>query len=467
MSEANIRDFGATGNGTVDTDAIRAAIAAADTVTFPAGHYLSFSVPLRSGVHIHLSEGCVWEAADPAIHGGTYDAAEPNPHDLWQDFGHSHWRNSLISGVDVENIRIDGPGLIDGRGLTREGPGSRWRKQAGEFPLSMRNLSAEEMAILSPEVSAMAGLGNKTIGLCRARNVTLRDFTLLNGGHFAVLATGVDDLTIENLFIDTNRDGLDIDGCRRVKIRGCKVNTPNDDAIVLKAGHSLGHPHPAEDILIENCLVSGYDLGTLYGGTRGRTQQLAPDQDRVTGRIKLGTESAGDFRHIRIRDCTFERSRGLAIETVDGGTIEDVVAERLTMTEITTAPIFLRVGARLRAPEGATPGAMRNVTIRDVTAKGILGDYSALIMGLPDQPIEGVTLENIRLSYAGGGTEEDAARDPSDLADAYPEPSMFGRTPAFGLWTRHVRGLAMRTVEMTTEAPDARPATVHQNTTFS
>jgi polygalacturonase len=466
MSEVSIRDFGATGNGTVDT-AIRAAVAAADKVVFPAGHYLSFSVPLRSGVHIHLSEGCVWEAADPAVHGGIYDAAEPNPHDLWQDFGHSHWRNSLISGLDVEDIRIDGPGLIDGRGLTREGPGSRWRKQAGEFPLSMRNLSAEEMAILSPEASAMTGLGNKTIGLCRARNVTLRDFTILNGGHFAVLATGVDDLTIENLFIDTNRDGLDIDGCRRVTVRGCKVNTPNDDAIVLKAGHALGHPHPTEDVLIADCLVSGYDLGTLFDGTRGRTQQLAPDQDRVTGRIKLGTESAGDFRRIRIRDCRFERSRGLAIETVDGGMIEEVVAERLDMSEVTTAPIFLRVGARLRAPEGATPGAVRNVIIRDVTAEGILGDYSALIMGLPDHPIEDVTLENIRLSYAGGGTEEDAARDPSDLADAYPEPSMFGRTPAFGLWTRHVRGLTIRNVEMTTEAPDARPATAHQNTTFS
>ncbi len=466
MSFADIRDFGATGNGTVDTAAIRAAIAAADKVIFPAGRYLSFSVPLRSGVHIHLSEGCVWEAADPAIHGGTYDPAEPNPHDLWQDYGHSHWRNSLISAVDVENIRVDGPGLIDGRGLTREGPGSRWRKQAGEFPLSMRNLSAEEMAILSPEVSAMAGLGNKTIGLCRARSVTLRDFTILNGGHFAVLATGVDDLTIENLFIDTNRDGLDIDGCRRVTVRGCRVNTPNDDAIVLKAGHSLGHPHPTEDVLIADCFVSGFDEGTLYDGTRGRTRERAPDQDRVTGRIKLGTESAGDFRRIHIRDCTFERSRGLAIETVDGGNIEDVVAERLTLNEITTAPIFLRVGARLRAPEGATPGAIRNVTIRDVTAEGILPDYSALIMGLPGHEIENVHLENIRLSYGGGGTEEDAARDPGDLADAYPEPSMFGRTPAFGLWTRHVRGLSLRNVEMTTTSPDARPAVVHQTTSF-
>lgn len=464
---ADVRDFGATGQGTVDTAAIRAAIAAADRVVFPAGRYLSFSVPLRSGVHIHLVEGCVWEAADPAIHCGAYDAAEPNPHDLWQDFGHSHWRNSLISGVDVENIRIDGPGLIDGRGLTREGPGSRWKKKAGEFPLSMRGLSAEEMAVLSPDIEAMRGLGNKTIGLCRARNVILRDFTILHGGHFALLATGVDDLTIENLFIDTNRDGLDIDGCRRVTVRGCRVNTPNDDAIVLKAGFSLGAAHPTEDVTIEDCQVSGFDLGTLYDGTRGRTQERSPDQDRVTGRIKIGTESAGDFRRIRIRNCTFERSRGLAIETVDGGVIDDLEASNLIMREITTAPLFLRVGARLRAPEGAQPGVIRNVTIRDVKAVDILPDYSALIMGLPDAPIENVRLENIRLTYAGGGTVEDAARDPEDLPDAYPEPSMFGRTPAFGLWTRHVRNLSLHNVELTTAEPDLRPAVLHQNTTFA
>jgi hypothetical protein len=87
-------------------------------------------------------------------------------------------------------------------------------------------------------------------------------------------------------------------------------------------------------------------------------------------------------------------------------------------------------------------------------------------MGLPDHPIEDVRLENICLTYAGGGTKEDAARDPDDLADAYPEPSMFGRTPAYGLWTRHVRGLSLHNVETTTVTPDARPAVVHQNTTF-
>lgn len=468
MKTLDIMDFGAR-DGAVSTAAIRAAISAAeagDTVRIPAGCFLSFSVPLKSHLHIHLAEGAVLEAADPARHGGRYDEAEPNPWDLYQDFGHSHWRNSLLWGIGVEDIRIDGPGLIHGKGLTREGPGSRWRKQAGEFPESMRGMPAEELALLSPEIEAMSGLGNKALAFCRARDIVLRDFTVLEGGHFALLATGVDGLVIENLLIDTNRDGLDIDGCRRVVVRGCRVNTPNDDAIVLKAGFSLGERLPTEDVVIERCAVSGFDPGTLYDGTRGRTQQLSPDRDRVTGRIKIGTESSGDFRRIRIADCTFDRSRGLALETVDGGVIEDVVCETLRLDDVTTAPIFLRLGARLRGPDGIAPGRLRDVTIRNVEATNVLGDYAALIVGLADHPVEDVTLENIRLGYLGGGTAEDAARPVPELDDAYPEPSMFGRTPAWGLWTRHVRGLTVKGFEATT-AGDGRPKWRFDDTTFS
>ncbi len=469
MTTLNIVDFGAR-DGEVSTAAIRAAIAAAtdgDTVMIPAGRFLSFSIPLKSRLHLHLAQGAVLEAADPEAHGGTYDAAEPNAWDLYQDFGHSHWQNSLLWGIEVEGVRIDGPGLIDGRGLTREGPGSRWRKQAGEFPESMRGMSAEELAILSPEISAMQGLGNKAIAFCRARDVTLAGFTLLNGGHFALLATGVDGLVCENLLIDTNRDGLDIDGCRKVVVRNCRVNTPNDDAIVLKSSYALGERRPTEDVVVEHCFVSGFDLGTLYDGTRGRTQEFSPDRDRVTGRIKIGTESSGDFRRIQISNCTFERSRGLALETVDGGVIEGVHVENLDMRDITTAPIFLRLGARLRGPDGITPGAIRNVTIRNVTAEGILDNYCALITGMASHPIEDVTLENIRLTYNGGGTEDDVTRAIPDRDDAYPEPSMFGRTPAYGLWTRHVHGLTLKGVEVSTTAPDARPSMVVQNTTFT
>lgn len=450
------------------TEAINAAIAHAHArgggeVVLPAGRHLSFSIRLMSGVTLRLAEGCVLEAADPAAHGGAYYPAEPNPHDLWQDFGHSHWRNSLIWGEDLEDVAILGPGRIDGAGLTREGPGSRWSRQAGEFPLSMAGLSAEAMAELSPGIEAMAGLGNKAIALKRVKRARIEGLTVFRGGHFAVLATGCEDLVLRDLVIDTNRDGLDIDACRDVLISGCRVNTPNDDAIVLKSSLALGEPIPTERVTIERCEVSGFDLGTMLDGAFGRTQQRAPDQDRVTGRIKLGTESNGGFYDIVIRDCRFTRSRGLALEVVDGGTMENVLAERLILEEVTTAPIFLRVGDRRRAPDGAPLGAMRNIVLRDIEASDILADYAATIAGLPDSPIRNVTLSNIRLSYRGGGGAAWAERRPGDLPEAYPEPSMFGPSPVHGLWARHVDGLSIEALTIETATPDARPERLFEN----
>jgi polygalacturonase len=450
------------------TEAINAAIAHAHArgggeVVLPAGRHLSFSIRLLSGVTLRLEEGCVLEAADPAIHGGAYDQAEPNPHDLWQDFGHSHWRNSLIWGEDLEDVAILGPGRIDGAGLTREGPGSRWSRQAGEFPLSMAGLSAEAMAELSPAAETMAGLGNKAIALKRVKRARVEGLTIVRGGHFAVLATGCENLVLRDLVIDTNRDGLDIDACRDVLVSGCRVNTPNDDAIVLKSSLALGEPIATERVTIERCAVSGFDLGTMLDGTHGRTQARAPDQDRVTGRIKLGTESNGGFRDIVIRDCRFTRSRGLALEVVDGGTMENVVAERLVMREVTTAPLFLRVGDRRRGPEGTPLGAMRNIILRDIEATDILPDYAATIAGLPDSPITDVTLSNIRLAYRGGGSPAWAERRPGDLPDAYPEPSMFGPSPAHGLWARHVDGLTIKNLSIETMAPDPRPERLFEN----
>jgi len=466
----DVRRFGARGDGmTLDTDAINAAVAFAHAagggeVLLPAGRWLSFSIRLLSGVTLRLDEGCVLEAADPARHPGAYDPAEPNPFDLYQDFGHSHWRNSLIWADDVEDVAIIGSGVIDGVGMTREGPGSRWTRQAGEFPVSMANLSAEEMAILVPDLEAMAGQGNKAIALKNARRVRLQGFTIWRGGHFAVLATGCDHLTIRDLRIDTNRDGLDIDCCRDVVIADCRVNTPNDDAIVLKSSFALGEARATERVEITGCHVSGFDLGTMLDGTQGRAQQLAPDQDRVTGRIKLGTESNGGFRKITISDCTFTRSRGLALETVDGGVIEDVTVRDIVMREVTTAPLFVRLGDRGRGPEGTSRGAIRRVSISNLTAHDILPDYAATIAGLEGRPVEDVTLTNVHLVYAGGGQAEWAQRRPGDMAQAYPEPSMFGPTPAHGLWARHVDGLTLHNVRIEAVLPDPRPAVLLQAT---
>lgn len=460
----DVRTFGAKGDGrTLDHDAINRAIAAVartgGTVLLPAGRYLCFSIRLMSGITLILAEGAVIEAADPTRHAGRYDLPEPPSNDVYQDFGHSHFHNSLIWGDGVHDVAIIGPGTIDGIGLTRDGPGARWTK-AGSHPASMRHVTGAEMRELEPDRSLMNGRGNKAIALKNARRVRIEGLTIARGGHFAILATGCDDIAIRALRIDTNRDGIDIDACRRVTIADCHVNTPNDDGLVLKASYALGEKRACEDVTITGCTVSGFDPGTLLNGTRGRTQELAPDRDRVTGRIKIGTESHGGFRRIRIEDCRFRRCRGLALETVDGAVLEEVTARNLTMDEVTTAPLFLRTGDRRRGPDGTGVGRIRHVAISNLTATGIDPRYAASIVGLADSRIEDVTLTDIDLRYAGGGTADDAARAVPEARDGYPEPSMFGTLPAWGLYVRHARGVTVRNLSLATDTPDARPPVI-------
>lgn len=456
----DVREHGARGDGVaLDGPAIAAALAAAHRagggiVLLPPGIYRSFSLRLPSRVTLAIDAGATLLAAMPGPD-GAYAPPEDRGPQLYQDFGHSHWHNSLIWAENAEDIAICGKGTIDGQGLTRNGPGTPWSAQRGERPLSMAAMTAAEVAGLEQDAAAMRGQGNKAIALARCRRVTIADLTIFRGGHFAILASEVEDLRCTGLTIDSNRDGIDLDGVRRATVSRCWVNTPNDDAIVLKTSLALART-ACEDVTIEDCTVSGYDLGTLLDGSHGRTQRHAPDRDRVTGRIKLGTESNGDFRRIRIRNCRFLRSRGLAIESVDGGTIEAVRAENLVMDEVTTAPLFLRLGARLRGPAGTRPGALRDIGIHGLSAAGIDPRFAAILAGLPGHPIEDVRLSDVDLRFAGRWDGPPPPAPPA-LADAYPEPSMFGPTPAWGLWARHVRGLAGTRLSLRRSDDDPRP----------
>ena len=114
------------------------------------------------------------------------------------------------------------------------------------------------------------------------------------GGHFCILPTGVDNFTIDNVKIDTNRDGINVDCLpQRAHLPIARSIRPNDDAIVLKSSYALGYARATENVTITNCQVTGYNEGTLLDGTFQRTQEQAPDRGGVTGRIKFGTESNG------------------------------------------------------------------------------------------------------------------------------------------------------------------------------
>lgn len=468
----DVRAYGATGNGsTLDTDAINRAIDAAarhggGTVVFPAGDYLSFSVRLQSKVALHLDHGATLIGADPALHGGRYDAAEPNPWDAYQDFGHSHWHNSLIWGEGLHDIAITGGGRIHGRGLTHSGPGPRRKPKPGDMPLSLGSDDPHGEKTEGKEFGAeMAGKGNKAIGLKNCRNVLLRDFSIFNGGHFALLATGVDHLSIDNLKVDTDRDGFDIDCCRFVRISNCGINSPNDDAICLKSSYALGAIRFTENVSIVNCQVSGFDLGTYLDGTFQRTQLKAPDNDGPTGRIKMGTESNGGFRNITISNCVFERCRGLAIESVDGGIIENITVDNLAMRDLTSAPLFIRLGRRMRAPEGTPIGAIRRINISNIVVANGDARYSSSVSGIAGHPVEDIRISKLFVVHKGGGTRADAERELPDNEASYPEPSMFGITSAHGLYARHVRNLQIDQADIRPAEADARPVIVLRSVT--
>ena len=458
----NIKNFGAKGDGKVlDTAAINKTIDAAaanggGTVFFPAGNYLSFSIRLKSNITLYLDNGATILAADPAIDKGKYDSFEPNEFDMYQDFGHSHWKNSLMWGIGIENFAIIGQGRIDGQGLSKRSPGPNKPRTEGETPASMKG-NVSPLGETSP-LAEMEGLGTKAIALKLSKNITLKDFTIFRGGHFALLATGVDNLTIDNLKVDTNRDGFDIDSCRNVRISNSSVNSPNDDAIVLKSSYALGFNRATENVTITNSQVSGFDLGTFLNGTFQTTQEFAPDKDRPTGRLKLGTESNGGFKNITVSNIVFVHSRGLALETVDGGNIEDVSITNITMRDILTAPIFIRLGKRQRAPAGTPTAKIKRIIIDNVVVSDAESKYASIIAGLSESPIEDVHLSNIRIHYRGGGTAEDAKRDVPENEKNYPEPSMFGVLPAYGFYVRHASGITFDNVEVSFENSDARPA---------
>ena len=432
----DVRVYGARGDGkTLDSPAINAAIDACageggGTVVLPAGNYLCGSIHLKSNIELHLTPGATIIATDQQ---GAYDESEVFGGPEYQDGGHTYFHNSLIWAEGQTNVSITGRGTIDGRGLTRHDIETAGNVQGGSI-----------------------GMGDKSIALKLCRNVLIRDITIYRGGHFAIIITGCDYATIDNVQIDTNRDGIDIDCCRFVTVSNCKVNTPHDDALVLKSSYALKKPVITENVLISNCIVTGYQLGTALDGT------YVPEKvNWVCGRIKLGTESNGGFRNITITGCNCFYSSGLAFEVVDQGKMENIVVSNISMSHVHHYPIYITTGCRNRGPkERQDVSSARDIQINNLIADDCDSLSGILITGMQGTPIENIRLSNIQIRYRGGVSHGVPTEYP-ELGTKYPEPGKFlGLCPAYGLFARHVRGLQLQNVTFLLDQPDVRPAII-------
>ena len=428
----NVRDFGAKGDGkALDHIAVNKAIDACvagggGQVVLPAGTYLCGSIRLKSNVDLHLMVGARILAAPAELK--AYDESEVFGAPEYQDGGHTYFHNSLIWAEGQQNISITGYGMIDGEGLTRHDTEKAGNVQGGSI-----------------------GTGDKAIALKLCRNVTIRDITIFRGGHFAIIITGCEIGTIDNVTIDTNRDGIDIDCCKYFTVSNTKVNTPHDDAIVLKSSYALKKPVLCEHILITNCIVTGYKLGTFLDGT------YVPEKvNWVCGRIKLGTESNGGYRNITISNCTCMWSSGLAFEEVDQGRMENIVVDNISMSHVHHYPIYITTGCRNRGPKERTEvSSARDIYINNVIADDCDSLAGIIITGMESTPVKNVSLSNIRIQYRGGGKK--VTTPYREQGTNYPEPRWAGPTPAYGLFARHADGIRLHNVQFELMRPDERP----------
>ena len=442
----NVKDYGTVGDGkALETAALQKAIdachqAGGGILRVPAGDYLTGTIHLKSNVNFSLDKNA-------RILGSTNIKDYPVD-DLIQPRENGPW--CLIYAENSNNITISGLGEIDGQGdsknfLRTRGPKGEMSKR----PRLLRMVNCDGLTFSGVTYRRPAFWG---LHLIDSRNI-----------HF-------DAVTIRFRNNNYNNDGLDIDGCEDVLIENCDIDS-GDDAICLKSTKN-----PCRNFIVRNCRV-----------TSG------------TAALKCGTSSRGGFINLQVSNCYFYDCPmgAIKLQIVDGGLMDGVDISRITMDNV-GSPIFIRLGNRGRTytkgiegiqsadvqPEGAPIGVVKNIRIKDVVAKVSLAgpdlkphayhpqktgkksqkdldrDFAMagpiMIAGIPDHLIENVVLENIQVSYPGGGTQQDSKREVAEDIARYPEQYFFGRLPAWGAYIRHAKNVQFKNVQLETRGPDAR-----------
>ena len=390
-------------------------------VVLAAGSYRCGTLFLKNGVTLHLERGAI-------ILGSPRYADYPAPETSFVDAVGDIRGRALILAERVSNVGLTGEGVIDGNG--------------GAFHQG------------TPEHSTRPFL----VRLVHTQNVTLSGLELRGSAAWTVHLLDCEDVLVENVFIDSrvneNNDGIDIDSSRRVTVRHCRIYT-DDDAICLKSTRR----EACEDIHVHDC-----ELSTECGA------------------LKLGTESYGDMRRVKLHDIhiRYAATCALKVLTSDGAVIEDVEIRNI-QADLTTGPIFFRLGARGRtyakddAPKPA--GKLRRVQISGVRAKVFQPNkpsiqhftkeliapeaFSGIVMtGVPEQMIEDVVVSDCDFEFVGGFQGDASKLNPPEEPAMYPEHFYFGVLPGAAAYVRHARGVVFKNVKLALQNPDVRPLIV-------
>lgn len=370
----NVREFGATGVKNDDArPAIQAAIdacaaAGGGMVYLPPGAYTSGTLHLRSRVRLHLEAGAT-----------LYSSKNPEHFD----------KRALLFAEDAEAITLEGRGTIHGQAEYE------WRLHDMQdwyiYPNQLRQQHASQPLLRAfPTANSIGNL----VLFIRCADVQIRNLSFLHSPSWTMHLFQIDRLLIDGVYVHTSlkagvwADGIDPDGCRDVQISNCVIET-GDDALVFYSGHSYGPARPCENITVTNCRLSSASSGLKFCD---------------------GNEAA--IRNVTISNCVISgANRGLAFMVFDGGVLENVLVSNVTVECVRfdwfwwgdADPIHFNciqrseIDPNIDKAKEAPVGRIRNITLRDVIARG---QGSNLMHGHVDSPLENIVLENVRLTVS-------------------------------------------------------------------
>lgn len=413
-ADFNVRDFGAVGDGeTNDTPAINDTIEAASeagggTVVFPEGTYLSSNtIHLRSDITIQLDAGATVEGSDD----DDYDPPEDNPWDEFQDFGHSHFHNAMFFGDGLRNIAFVGAGTLDG---------------------------GDHLITGNPD----DGEADKIVSLTRCDGLRFDGITLRRGGHFAILTNACNNITSDNLTIDTagDRDGWNVINAKNVTITNANFEA-NDDALAFKSDWALGQTYDNGNVTVTDSHLSAECCNALM----------------------FGSETCGDFTGYDFQRITIAGAQksGLGMVSMDGTNISDVHYKDIEMSG-TRSPIMQKIGDRRRCGDDPGIGTIRNITYENITGTydGSDGEpYSPTLWGnSSENNVSDVTFTNVNLTVPGGSDTIDTGVPDNDSGNY--NPNSVGDRPAYGWYLHNANNITFSNSSVRFEDDDGRPAVI-------
>ncbi|MBR2203122.1 MAG: family 43 glycosylhydrolase [Prevotella sp.] len=371
----------------MSTKAIQAAIdkmakRGGGKVIIPAGKWMSGRIELKSGVELHLSEGC-----ELSFSGHIKDYL---PVVFTRDEGIEIMSlGAFIYANEAENIALTGKGKIIGPSTDCE-----IYQINKEKALNIEKIISPDMPISERVFDGKHRNGEvflpKSVAPIRCKNVLIEGITVCQGLYWNIVPQYCENVIIRGVTVSSyghgRTDGIDIESSKNVLVEYCSLDC-QDDCYTMKSGRNEEGVRvgiPTQNVVVRHCLAL-----------------------RGAGGIVCGTEVAGGIKNIYCHDCVFQGTdQAVRIKTLRprGGGVEGLTVERIR-ANVKDYAFFcdmlgsIKWGGDLAKRLPAQPINIQTPDFNTVKVNNVIIENCRQLvfaLGLPERPLRNVLISNIR-----------------------------------------------------------------------